>query len=341
MNAVVFDPVGALELVQGLRVVSYERPADEAVDLVVEAEVGRTPLVLAIERKETLDPRSVDRVLVRLSTVPKGWLPIVAAPYIAPGIRRRLEAGGIGWLDGFGNVHIDDPNQGVVIHVERPIPRGAAPRPKGRLFGPAAGRVAQALIEEVEARDLADLAQRSRVRGLSTVSRALSRLEEEDLVRRERGGWVASDKTALLDAWLDAKLRVPGPPVRSFFTQEARSDVVHKLESLNGDHGFVVVFTGSFAAERLAPLRSADTVDVYVFPSMKASTLGRDRFGWTPTEKLPIVRFLLASNEDAKVGATKTRGLFMVGRAQLVLDLHREGGRAIEVAAELRRRWGL
>jgi hypothetical protein len=342
VKASVFDPLKALELIQGIRLVkSHELTTNGTVDLVAEVEVGRTPLVLAIELKETLDPRSVDKVLLDLRTVPSGWLPIVAAPYVAPGIRRRLEAGGVGWMDAFGNAHIDDPGQGVVVHVERPIPRGAVPRPRGHIFGPAAGRVAQALIEEDEPRNLADLAGRARVRSLSTVSRALSRLEEEEFVLREPGGWIVSDKTPLLDAWLDAKLRLPGPSVRSFFTQESRSRIVHRLESLKDDYESVVMFTGSFAAERLVPVRSAETVDVYVFPSVKGSTLGNDQLDWTPTEKHPIVRLLLASNEDPMVGAAERRGLFMVGKAQLVLDLHREGGRAIEVAKELRQQWGV
>jgi len=341
VNASKFDPLSALDLIQGLTVLkSREQDANGPVDLVVDVEVGRTPLVLAIELKESLDSRSVDRDLARLGKVPQGWLPIVAAPYIAPGIRRRLEAGGVGWLDRFGNAHIDDPARGVVVHVERPIPRGEVPRPRGRPFGSAAGRVTQALIEEVEPQHLSHLAKRARVQSLSTVSRALSRLEEDDLVVRERGGWIVSDKAALLDAWLDAKLRAPGPPVRSLFTQEARSRVVHRLESLKDDHESVAVFTGSFAAERVVPLLPAETVDVYVFPSVKASTLA-DWLGWTPTEKQPIVRFLLASNEDPCVGAVERRGLFMVGKAQLVLDLHREGGRAVEVASGLRRQWGL
>jgi DNA-binding transcriptional ArsR family regulator len=210
VNTSQFDPLSALDLIQGLTVLkSREQDDKDGVDLVVDVEVGRTPLVLAIELKKTLDPRSVDRVLARLGNVPQGRLPMVAAPYVAPGIRRRLEAGGVGWLDSFGNAHIEDPARGVVVHVERPIPRGEVPRPRGRLFGSAAGRVTQALIEEVEPRDLSHLAKRARVQSLSTVSRALSRLEEDDLVVRERDGWIVSDKTTLLDAWLDAKLRVP------------------------------------------------------------------------------------------------------------------------------------
>jgi hypothetical protein len=266
---------------------------------------------------------------------------MVAAPYLAPAVRRRLESAGIGWLDGFGNAHLEDPARDVLVHVERPVPRGSVPRARGRLFGPAAGRVAQALLEVREPQDLAALAPAARVQALSTVSRALDRFEEEGLVRREHGGWVATDPAVLLDAWLEAMLEGDGPEVRGFFTQEPRSRVLERLRSVRRQGELELLFTGAFAAERLVPLLAADTVDAYVFPPIKASALGERRLSWTPSAKQPVVRFLLASNDAPRVGSRERRDLWMVGRAHLILDLHREGGRALEVATELRREWGL
>jgi hypothetical protein len=116
---------------------------------------------------------------------------------------------------------------------------------------------------------------------------------------------------------------------------------VERLDSLRGSGEVEVLFTGSFAAERLVPLRPADTVDAYVFPPMKASTVGERRLAWTPSEKHPVVRLLVASDDGPRVGEADRRGLHMVGKAQLILDVHREGGRAVEVVNELRRGWGL
>jgi hypothetical protein len=211
------------------------------------------------------------------------------------------------------------------------------PRARGRLFGPAAARVAQALLERTEPPDLAALAGAAHVRALSTVSRALTRFEGEGLVHREGGGWSAPDPASLLDAWLEAMLCGPKPGVRGFFTQEPRSRVLERLDSIRRDGELELLFTGAFAAERLVPLLPADTVDAYVFPPMKASALGEHRLGWTPSEKRPVVRFLLPTGDAPRVGSAKG----VVGRAQLVLDLHRRGGRALEVATALRREWGL
>jgi hypothetical protein len=242
-------------------------------------------------------------------------------------------------VDGFGNAHVEDPGRGVLVHVERPVPRGSVPRARGRLFGPAAARIAQALLEHTEPRDLASLARDAHVRARSTVSRALDRFEEEELVHREGGGWVAPDPAVLLDAWLDARLRAPRPLARSFFTQAPRSRVVRDLEAVQGEVEVEILFTGAFAAERLVPLLPADTVDAYVFPPSKASTVGEHRLSWTPSEKQPTVRLLIASDDGPRVGAAYRRGLYTVGRAQLLLDLHRQGGRALEVVSELRRVW--
>jgi hypothetical protein len=342
MAATDLDPVSALGRVPGLRVLSVEAASPhEAINLVVRVEVGRTPLVLGIDTRPALDPRSVGTAVGRVGVVARPVLPVVAAPYVPPAIRRRLESAGVGWLDAFGNAHIEEPNGGVFVHIERPVPRGSVPRARGRLFGPASARIAQALLERTEPQDLATLADATLVRALSTVSRALARFEEEGLVRRESGGWSAPDPAALLDAWLEAMLRMPGPGIRGFFTQEPRSRVLERLDSVQRDGEIELLFTGAFAAERLVPLLPADTVDAYVFPPMKASIVGEHRLGWTPSEKRPVVRFLMATGDAPRVGSGERRGLRMVGRTQLVLDLHREGGRALEVASELRREWGL
>ena len=342
MEQTTFDPVEALQRVPGLTVVTVDAPgAGVTADLIAAVEIGRTPLLLAVEVKDTLDPRSVDKVVQRLHTSSSGLIPIVAARYIAPAIRRRLESNGIGWLDSFGNVHVDVPERGVVVHAERPVPRGSVPRPRGRLFGPAGSRVAQALLEGDGSQHLAALAELAHVKALSTVSRALDRFEPEGLVRRESDGWVVPDRAALLDAWLDARIRAPAPIARSFFTPEPRSRIVERLGSLGRSDKVEILFTGSLAAERLVPLRAAETVDAYVFPAMKASAVAEHRLGWTPSEKQPVVRLLAASDDGPKVGAMERTGLRMVGKAQLVLDLNRERGRAIEVADELRRAWGL
>lgn len=333
------EPVEALGRLPGLRVLSVEAPGlRESFDLIAHVEVGRTKLLLAVEPRSAVDPRSVEGIIGRLGSLGTKAVPVVAAPYVAPAVRRRLEANGIGWVDDFGNAHVEDRSRGVLVHVERPVPRGAAPRARGRMFGPAAGRIAQALLELTEPQGLASLAHLADVRALSTVSRTLDRFEEEGLVHREAEGWLAPDPPALLDAWLDAKLRAPGPLARTFFTQEPRSKVVQRLNEIHRDD-VEILFTGAFAAERLVPLLPSDTVDAYVFPPAKASLVGEHRLGWTPSEKQPVVRLFLASDDGPRVGAGERRGLHMVGRAQLLLDLHRQGGRALEVVTELRREW--
>lgn len=337
-----FDPVEALRRVPGLTVVTVDAPGvGITADLIAAVEIGHTPLLLAVEVKDMLDPRSVDKVVQRLRTSSSGLIPVVAARYISPAIRRRLESNGIGWLDNFGNVHVDVPDRDVIVHAERPMPRGSVPRPHGHLFGPAGSRVAQALLEEDRSWDLATLAELARVKALSTVSRALDRFEHDGLVRRESDGWIVPDRATLLDAWLDARIRASAPIIRSFFTPEPRSRILDRLGSLGRSDKVEILFTGSLAAERLVPLRAAETVDAYVFPAVKASAIAEHRLGWTPSEKQPVVRLLVASDDGPKVGAMERMGLQMVGKAQLVLDLHREGGRAIEVANELRREWAL
>lgn len=332
----------ALDKVEALDVVDLQRQSAKGRwDALARVRVGGTEFNLLIEEKKSLDPRGLEAFLDRWErTRPKEGIPVLVAEYVGPSIRRRLEAVGIGWLDHHGNIHIEDGE--ILVHVERPLPRGAVPRPRGRLFSTSGGRVAQALLERPgEHRNLDALASTAHV-SVSTVSRALDRFEREGLVERGLAGWFTPSPPALLDAWLDAFLHRRGPEIRQFFSPDPPSRILGQLVDASADLVGIsgVLLTGLTAAELIEPLVPSQRVDAYVFPPMKASELAAVA-GWIPTEEVPTVRLLLSPNEGPRVGEDEIGGHRIVGRAQLILDLMREGGRAVQVVDALRKTWGL
>jgi hypothetical protein len=312
---------------------------DSTVDAFARVLIGGTKLRLVLEWKDHLDPRTLGNVVAHLRTEAEGgMLPVVVADYVPPSIRRRLERSGIGWLDTIGNVHLSGP--GVVIHIEQPTPRGHVPRPKSEPFGPAAGRVAQALLEDPSGtHDLRTLAELARVKAASTVSRALSGFVDEGLVVRGEDGWTVPDAPVLMDAWLDAGMRRAAPRRVGAFSREPLSSVRDSLANRAEDVSVLV--TGPTAGELLVPLMPADRLDLYVFPPARSSWFAERVMGWVPTDTAPNVHLWVATNDGPHVGEKLIQHVPVVGRAQLVLDLIRVGGRSVQVAEDLRKRWTL
>jgi DNA-binding transcriptional ArsR family regulator len=328
-----------LEAVPGLELVALRLEPDSKsrLEATAEVKIGNTRLRLAIIWKRALDPRCLGGIAEDLrGRVGEGLL-LYGAFYIPPSVRRELERRGVGWIDSFGNLHI--AAEGSLIHIERPIPRGKAPRTRRLAFGPAASRVTQALLELPERTfRLEELRLAAFVTTPSTVSRALSELRALGFVDKSKDGWRAESAARLLDAWLEegvTNLRL------GFFSSESNSTIIKRLASRSSPREPTVLFTGTVAAEMLAPLLPAETVDLYLYPPRLASQFGEKEMGWIPSEKLPKIRIHLTAEEGPKIGASLQEEFPIVGKAQLLLDLSREGGRALQLVEALRDKWRL
>lgn len=329
----------ALRRLPPVRLVELD-PAHAGVDVDAFAtvEIGGRRLRFALEWKDSLDPRGVDRLVVRLGAVPGDALPAVVSRYVPPSIRRRLEEHGVGWIDALGNAHLEA--DGVLVHIERPTPRGSVPRPRGDIFGASSGRVVQALLEDPgDLFTLESLRLTASVRAPSTVSRALSGLVEAGLAVRDAEGWRVPDPGGLLDAWLDAALKRPAPRRLGYFSRDPITDVRGRLLAVGSDLEPIV--TGPAAAEMLRPLLPATQLDLYVFPPARSSWFGEHAMSWIPTASAPNVSLWVATNDGPRIGRAVVHDVPIVGRAQLILDLNRVGGRSMQVADDLRREWRL
>jgi len=339
----VTDVVEALALVPGSKHVQFPpaRHEHQGELGIATIEWGGKRLRLYLSAWNSPDPRGLSkRIEVLVGAAPRGSIPVLVAEYVAPSLRRHIEQEGVGWLDGRGNIHVVSPQ--VLLHVEGPTSRGSVPRPRGRLFASGNARVARALLEAPDSEHrLGPLADMSGVH-MSTVSRALQRFEREGLVERAQGGWKVANPHHLVDVWLDWWAARPSSVVdRLLFAREPLSSLAHRLTQSAHSGGFRIAITGLAAAERIEPLLPATMIEAYVSPFATASSLVsalgipvRDRGSAS-------FRLIFSPDDGAFVGVDPREPVPVVGRAQLLLDLASEGGRADQVVRALRSRWQL
>ncbi|MGH2663154.1 MAG: hypothetical protein ACRDH8_10200 [Actinomycetota bacterium] len=328
-----------VEKVPGLRLLSYNEKEG----------TGRLAIANSSAKVRLFDiaprgPGLRDRLQELEKSLSPGEIPVVIAPSLGPSTRRLLEQSGWGWIDHHGNFHL--AHRDALIHVERPLPRGAVGgAPLGRASS-ARWRVARALLQEPQRLyrlpDLENLAEAH----VSSISRGLKGLVEDHLVERVNGGWRVIDPPSLLDAFVESRVQLSRKAVEAFYFVHPASvrELMASLVSAAEAASLEVAFTGFTAAEMIQPLVPATQVDAYVHPySVHGNRLRQ------------LLRLIDAPAEDAnlRVRSSSDKGAFVgaklldefdlpvVGHAQLIADLYAIGGRANEAAELLRKQWGL
>jgi hypothetical protein len=310
----------------------------------VRVRYGPTHLRLAVRVEEAPDARGMDdRADDLRHRSPKGAVPILAAPYLGPALRRRLERAGLGWLDSLGNIHVERTRPPFFLHVEARGTRASLPRFKGRLFSPAHSRVARALLEQPDA--LHRLKPLASVAGtdVSSVSRAMKVFTEANLVGRVADGWRVPDPAALLDAWLDHALTQPlTAPRRWLSCPEPPEAVIQRIARTARRSRARVAFTGAREAMlALGDREVSGPVEVYVDPFEHVHRLAQSLGAATAGRNDGNLGVLASPRGGAFVAVDPGAAIPRVGRMQLVTDLSREGRDSQTLAQELRDRWSL
>jgi hypothetical protein len=163
------------------------------------------------------------------------------------------------------------------------------------------------------------------------VSRTLATLEREAYVERTAEGTRVTDRDELLDAWAAAD--APGLVIAERVSLLASAEAIMKaVRSLEAPPRYAA--TAEAAADQLAPFARFGRVELYV----DDVAIWDDRLGLTSVPTGGNVVLITPTDEGVFDGATPARGLNLVSRPQLYVDLVRRGGAAAEAARILRER---
>ena len=309
-------------LLPGWNVTASVTRADDQSDAMVELQAPdhvRTRVLVDV--RTSFAPRDTDRLADRLRYLRRvGGTPapvMVAAPWLSPRTRERLEALDVNWWDPTGNLRLVLARPSAVLRttgsLADPLPRA---RTEPSLRGAAAGRVIRAVVDTTPPLTTSEVAQLADV-SIPWASRVLVALEREALVTRERGRVREIDWPALLRVRAASYDLLSTNSVAAYVAPRGPEQAFGLLA--DGRAAYRAV-TGSFAARLLAPVAASTQLAVYADDAL-ATAAALDLL---PTSTGADVLLLRARDRGVLTGAGPAgpgaEGVTVVAPSQLVLD---------------------
>jgi hypothetical protein len=314
-------------------------------DLVIKTPRGSGQAVVLVEARPEVSAHDVQVLMGgpwRRWRKQAGNQPILLiAPYIGPRVRELLTEEDVSYVDLTGNVRITLDFPGIYIRTEGAQRNPSGAKTRAGLKGAKAGAVVRVLIDSAPPFTGADIARASNVNE-GYVSRILDTLSDEGLIDRESFGPVAGvDWPALIRRRAGALDLFRTPGAYRYVARKGARGLLSMLPSAQSEPAPTV--TGSFAAERLAPVTAASLLVVYTMNpreladdlGLLSSDAGADTVLVRPDNNVVFAR----STEDQN-------GLYWAAPSQVAIDclagdgrMPSEGEAVIEWMREDESRW--
>ncbi|MER5262356.1 type IV toxin-antitoxin system AbiEi family antitoxin [Actinosynnema sp. NPDC002837] len=310
--------------------------------LTITAPDGATTRVL-IECKAAVVPRDVAAVAEQLDAYATAAArdgrvvggAVLAAPFISPMTRARLDERGLGWFDAKGNLRLRLDRPAVLLDrvgADRSDLRDPSDRLLKSLRGSAAARVVLELCETSPPTGVRDLAQRAHV-SAATSARVLELLHREAAIDRESNGSVtAVRKRALIERWVQDYHVTTSNEVVTTLDPRGLNHALNALVAV----GTRIAVTGSAAARAYLP-DGVTSVSPLVSLSLYAEDpIGlMDQLGLRPVDRGANVVVMRPYDDVVHAKSRIVDGVAFAPPAQVVADLLTGPGRSTEEAEQL------
>ena len=248
------------------------RPRTDAAMVLTDPQ-GESATIIVETKNRPLEARMVNSLLDqwRLGLLPEAKETIrsegppnfmVIAPFLGPSAKERLAEAGISYADATGNMRFVTNRPAVFIETEGAIRNPWRENvPLRSLQGRRSARVVRALLDYRPPFGTRELAART-ANAPASVSRVSDLLERDDIIERDgpRGGFVSIDWKRLLTRWcIDYDFSQVNNMVAAL-EPRGLPTLLGKLR----DSDLTYAVTGSFAANRYAPLVEPRLATIYV-----------------------------------------------------------------------------
>ena len=261
-------------------------------------------------------------------------VPVVCAPFMGAAGRTVCEEAGIGWFDLSGNGRIMGP--GLHVRVEgRPNRFKVRGRPAD-IFAPKSSRIARWLLihpgKSFPQRELA------RAVGMDEgfVSRIVSRMVKDGLIRRDKSGSVlVQDPAALLEAWRETYRIRAQARMRGHIAARTGEEALQRLAASCQNRGIAYAATGLGAAWLYTHFAAYRIASLYLNEAPSPSWLAE--IGFQEEARGGNVWLIEPKDEGVFQGAGEVAGIRCVHPVQVYLDLKDHPERSAEAAEKLRK----
>jgi len=261
-------------------------------------------------------------------------VPVICVPFMGAVGRTVCEEAGIGWFDLSGNGRI--MGSGLHVRVEgRPNRFKVRGRPSD-IFAPQSSRIARWLLihpgKSFSQRELA------RAAGMDEgfVSRIVSRMVKEGLIRRDESGNVlAQDPAALMEAWRESYRIQAHAWMRGHIAARSGEEALQRLAAACQNRGIAYAATGLGAAWLYTHFAAYRTASLYLNKAPSPSWLAE--IGFQEEPRGGNVWLIEPKDEGVFHGAGEVAGIRCVHPVQIYLDLKDHPERSAEAAEQLRK----
>jgi hypothetical protein len=313
-------------------------------DALVITSWGNKKTKFAVECKSLSTPKAFQDGLSRLKTSPppKGYRPLLFAPFLSEEQLLELERAGISGMDLCGNGVVVVPEMLSVFRSGAPNPFSSSAPIKNiyRKNSSMVGRVfllrpvcpsVQDVCAEINRRNTLVSLWGSKPMSLSTVSKAMKTLEEDLMISRNDGIRVLQP-----DRLLDKLRENYSPPkIRDrvrIKTPEEKGAVQGLLWGLSKDLGLPVVAAGTSSVNQYAVMPRGDVLSVYC-PRLEPML---ERLPGSREDRFPNLELVETEDETVYFDARQEKGFWWASPVQVYLELMAGDKRDRETAEQVK-----
>lgn len=309
-------------------------PAEGQVDLLIELERGGQHRRIALEIKSRGHAQFVDQAIAQLrrhlGDGPDD-VPMVGAEYMPSASRLLCKEAGVGYIDAYGNLYLEDGL--LLVDRETTVTPPAEKRRLKSLFTPMASRAVRTAIGEGVDWSILELASAAKI-SVGMAAKVLNRLVDEGFAQKELKRYTLSEPSRLLDEWVNAYDPAQHDTHRYYAFYQDPRDLLGRLQALPGILRDEYCLTGPAGASLVLPWTTFKSFHILV-DRKSLDALGGE-LNLRATDSGANVLLIVPNDEACFWGKQWISDVAVASDLQLYLDLKKYAARGSEHADALR-----
>ncbi len=291
-------------------------------------------IVIEVKSNDDLKTRDVNGIIGRLKKYKKpGVYQMVAAPFLSMNARETIRKENMGYLDLVGNAYIAMDNIYIYIDTinKNPFNSSKATRSVFKRSSYVSGKILRYILNMNEPWRTTLVAKELSV-SASRVHEVKEFLLQEDLIDKEKKGFILKDPKRLMRMWAEEYNKVKGYHIECYSIDKANI-IERDLRILSKEIGFKYALTGFSGGARYSPTVRYNKVHFYV--DMKYVDEIIQRLEMKKVAKGGNVSILIPDDPSFLVNSKIINGDMIVSEVQAYLDLMGLAARGEEMAENI------